>query len=277
MNRLEGKVAFISGGARGQGRSHAIRLAEEGADIVTFDLCEQMEVVEYPMSTPDDLEETVKLVGKTGRRIIARQADVRDAAAVQTVHDEAIAEFGHVDIVLANAGIMPTKGLKSEHFPAFYDCVDVCLTGVFHTVEAAVPKMIERGQGGSIVITSSTAGLRGLTVSRFIGTPGMMGYHAAKHGVVGLMRAYANALAPLNIRCNTIHPTGVNTPMVVNDVFRDFVEAHPELTSAFTNPLPCELLDPADISNAIIYLASDEGRYVTGTTMAVDAGIANKM
>jgi NAD(P)-dependent dehydrogenase (short-subunit alcohol dehydrogenase family) len=171
---------------------------------------------------------------------------------------------------------MPVRGLKSETFSAFYDCVDVMLTGVFHTVEAAVPKMIERGQGGSIVITSSTAGLRGMTASRSIGTPGMMGYHAAKHGVVGLMRCYANALAPHNIRCNTVHPTGVNTPMVVNDALDRFMEAYPELKKTFTNPLPSGLLDPADISNAIIYLASDEGRFVTGTTMAVDSGITNK-
>jgi SDR family mycofactocin-dependent oxidoreductase len=276
MNRLEGKVAFISGGARGQGRSHAIRLAEEGADIVTFDLCQQMDVVEYPMSTPEDLDETVKLVGETGRRIIARQVDVRDMEQVQALHDDAIREFGHVDIVVANAGIMPTKGPKSENFASFYDCLDVMLSGVFHTIEAAAPHMIERGEGGSIVITSSTAGLRGMTVSRFIATPGMMGYHAAKHGVVGLMRCYANALASHNIRCNTIHPTGVNTPMVVNEWFSNFVEDHPELKGAFTNPLPCDLLDPADISNAIIYLASDEGRFITGTTMPVDAGISNK-
>jgi SDR family mycofactocin-dependent oxidoreductase len=277
MSRLQGKVAFISGGARGQGRSHAVRFAEEGADIVIFDLCEQMSVVEYPMSTPEDLEETVRLVEKTGQRIIARKADARDMAAVQAVHDEGIAKFGHIDIVVANAGIMPTKGAQSEQFEAFYACVEVMLSGVFHTIEAAVPGMIDRGQGGSIAITSSTAGLRGMTVNRFIGTPGMMGYHAAKHGVVGLMRCYANALAPHNIRCNTIHPTGVNTPMVVNDVFRDFVEMHPELKGAFSNPLPCELLDPADISNAIIYLASEEGRYVTGTTLPVDAGIVNKI
>jgi SDR family mycofactocin-dependent oxidoreductase len=276
MGRFDGRVAFISGAARGQGRSHAIRMAEEGANIVAFDICDQMSSVEYAMSTPEDLEETVQLVEKTGQRIVARRVDVRDAAAVQSVHDEGIESFGRVDFVLANAGIMPTKGPLSEAFEAYYQTIDVCLNGVFHTIEAAVPKMIERGEGGSIVITSSTAGLKGLTVSRFIGTPGMMAYHAAKHGVVGLMRCYANALAPHNIRCNTVHPTGVDTPMVKNEVFSKFVEEHPELIPNFTNPLPLELLDPGDVSNMVLFLCSEEGRYITGSTATVDAGICNK-
>lgn len=276
MGRFDGKVAFISGGARGQGRSHAVRFAEEGADIVTFDICDQMSSVEYPMSTSEDLQETVELVEKTGRQIVATRADVRDAAAVQAVHDEGLSAFGHVDIVVANAGIMPVKGDVAAGFEAFYQSIDVLLTGVFHTVEAAVPKMIERGEGGSIVITSSTAGLKGLTATRFIANPGMMAYHAAKHGVVGLMRCYANSLAEYNIRCNTVHPTGVNTPMVVNEVFQKWVDTYPELTGSFTNPLPLDRLEPGDVSNLILFLCSDEGRYITGSTATVDAGICNK-
>jgi SDR family mycofactocin-dependent oxidoreductase len=251
-------------------------MAEEGANIITFDICDQMSSVGYAMSTPEDLEETVELVEKTGQKIVARKVDVRDAAAVQAVHDEGLETFGRVDCVLANAGIMPTKGSTSEEFSAFYESIDVLLTGVFHTIEAAVPNMIERDEGGSIVITSSTAGLKGLTVNRLVGNPGMMGYHAGKHGVVGLMRCYANALARHNIRCNTIHPTGVNTPMVANDVFRKFVEDHPDLIGSFTNPLPLDMLEPGDVSNMVLFLCSEEGRYITGATVTVDAGICNK-
>ena len=276
MSRHEGKVAFISGGARGQGRSHAVRLAEEGADIITFDLCDQIASVEYPMSTPDDLAETVKLVEDRGQRIIARQADVRDFEAVQRVFQEGVAELGRVDIVLANAGIMPTTGGQSESFGAFYDAVDVMLSGVFHTIEAAVPSLIDQGDGGSIVITSSTAGLKGMAPSRAATTPGSLGYHAAKHGVVGLMRCYANSLASHSIRCNTIHPTGVNTPMVVNEAFNRFVEQNPEIVGTFTNPLPVELLEAVDLSNAVVFLCSDEGKWITGTTLPVDGGICNK-
>jgi SDR family mycofactocin-dependent oxidoreductase len=276
MGRFNGKVAFISGGARGQGRSHALRMAEEGADIVTFDICEQMSSVDYPMSTPEDLEETADLIEKTGQKVVARKVDVRDAAAVQAVHDEGLSAFGHIDIVLANAGIMPTKGPSAEGFAAFYQSIDVVLTGVFHTIEAAIPHMIERDTGGSIVITSSTAGLKGMTANRQVGNPGWMGYHAGKHGVVGLMRCYANALARHNIRCNTVHPTGVRTPMVVNDVFRKFVEDNPDLLGSFTNPLPLELLEPEDVSNTILFLCSDEGKYITGATVTVDGGICNK-
>lgn len=276
MGRLDGKVAFITGGARGQGRSHAVLMAEEGADIITFDLCGQVDSVEYPMATPEDLEETVRLVEKTGRSIVARQADVRNFDAVAAVLGEGLADLGRVDFVLANAGIMPTLGAQGRENRAFYDAVDIMLTGVFHACEAAIPTLIEQDQGGAIVITSSTAGLKGLSSSRELASAGYMGYTAAKHGVVGLMRSYANALAPHRIRCNTVHPTGVNSPMVVNEAFNRFVEENPEAVSGLTNPFPVELLDVSDISKAIIFLCSSEGQYITGVTLPVDAGMCNK-
>jgi SDR family mycofactocin-dependent oxidoreductase len=272
MATLDGKVAFISGGARGQGRSHAMRLAREGADIITFDICEQIDSVPYETARINDLTDTVKLVEAEGRRIVARQADVRDQAAVEEVLEAGLSEFGRVDIVLANAGIMPIVGDGSKEVPAWHDAIDVMLTGVLYTIEAAIPSMIERAEGGSIVITSSVTGLKGPTRSVRVKTYGMLGYVAAKHGVIGLMRAYANALGPLGIRVNTVHPTAVNTPMVVNEGFMGAADHFPELFEAMTNVLPVSLIEPEDVSEAIAYLVSDAGRYVTGAVFPVDAG-----
>lgn len=272
MGVLEGKVAFISGGARGQGRSHAIRLAQEGADIVTFDICETLDSVAYQGATEDDLAETVKSVEALDRRIVARKADVRDMDAVQAVFDEGLAELGRVDIVLANAGIMPIIGEKAEPLQAWHDCIDVMLTGVLYTIEAARSTLVEQGDGGSIVITSSTAGLKGPTRTLSTAKNGMLGYIAAKHGVVGMMRSYANALGPYGIRCNTIHPTGVNTPMVANPEFAAYAEQEPTLMDAMHNTLPIPLVEAVDISNAIVYLCSEAGRYVNGIQLPVDAG-----
>ena len=268
--RLEGKVAFITGAARGQGRSHAIRLAQEGADIIAVDICKQIATVPYPMATPEDLEGTVKAVEELDRRIFAREADVRDEAGLKAAFDEGVAELGPVDIVLANAGIAPMS--MHEAHDAWQDVIDVNLTGVFNTVEIAIPSMIKRGAGGAIVLTSSTAGING------IGGPtrGGLGYTAAKHGIVGLMRSYANVLAPHNIRVNSVHPTGVNTPMVVNDVMQEFLQADPSMGQAMANALPVELVEPVDVSNAILWLVSDEARYITGVTLPVDAGYTNK-
>jgi SDR family mycofactocin-dependent oxidoreductase len=276
MARLDGRVAFITGGARGQGRSHAVSMAEQGAHIITLDLCGSIGSVEYPLATSEDLDETVRLVEKTGRHIVARQADVRDFDAVEAVLREGLSEFGRLDFVVANAGIMPTLGAAGRQRQAFYDGVDVMLTGVFHTCEAAIPTLIEQDQGGAIVITSSAAGLKGMAPNRHLAMAGFMGYAAAKHGVVGLMRAYANSLAPHRVRCNTVHPGGVDTPMVVNEGFRLFMEENPDAGSSLTNPMPVSLLDASDISNAIIFLCSEEGRYITGVTLPVDAGFCNK-
>ncbi|HEY9242332.1 MAG TPA: mycofactocin-coupled SDR family oxidoreductase [Streptosporangiaceae bacterium] len=265
--KLEGKVAFITGAARGQGRSHAIRLAEEGADIIAVDICRQIESVSYPMATPDELAETVKAVEGLGRRIVAREADVRDEAGLRAAFDAGVAELGPVDIVLANAGIAP-MALGEERHEAWQDVIDVNLTGVFNTVEIAKPAMIERGQGGAIVLTSSTAGINGIGGD----TRGGLGYTASKHGLVGLMRSYANILAPHNIRVNSVHPTGVRTPMVVNEIMEAFLASDPHMSQGMANALPVDMVEPVDISNAIVFLVSDDGRFVTGVALPVDAG-----
>ncbi len=283
MMRLDGKVAFISGVARGQGRSHAVRLAEEGADIIGFDLCDQIASVRYPLATIDDLNETVKLVQDRGRRIVARKADVRDFAAVRSVFEDGVAEFGRIDIILANAGayfgpLMP-EAEKVEMGPimqAWQDSVDVMLTGVVNTVAVALQKLISQGEGGSIVITSSTAGLKSMTgpVNSVEGAIGSIGYPAAKHGVLGLMKAWAGSLAHLSIRVNAIHPTGVNTPFIVNDYFASVLK---DVTGvALQNAMPVEVIEPSDVSNAIVWLCSEEARYVTGISLPVDAGFLVK-
>lgn len=272
MGSLDGKVAFISGGARGQGRSHAVGLARAGADIITFDICQQIDSVAYPMPGLEDLEQTATMVEAQGRRVVALPADVRDPEAVQTVLSAGLATLGRVDIVLANAGIMPIVGAQGNQPAAWRDAIDVMLSGVVYTIEAALPAMIEHGQGGSIVITSSAAGLKGPTRSLRVKSYGMLGYVAAKHGVVGLMRAYANALGPSNIRVNTVHPTAVNTPMIMNDAFLATRYETPELTEAITNVLPIPMVEAEDITNAILYLSSEAGRYVTGAVVPVDAG-----
>jgi SDR family mycofactocin-dependent oxidoreductase len=269
--KLEGKVAFITGAARGQGRSHAIRLAQEGADIIAVDICAQIGSVGYPMATPEDLAETAKEVEALDRRIVARQADVRDEAGLRAAFETGMAELGPVDIVLANAGIAPMS-IGEEPHEAWQDAIDVNLTGVFNTVEIAIPSMIERGAGGAIVLTSSTAGIAGIGGAG----RGGLGYTASKHGVVGLMRSYANYLAPHRIRVNSVHPTGVNTPMVINDVMQSFIESDPSLSQAMANALPVDMVEPADVSNAILWLVSDDARYVTGVTLPVDAGFTNK-
>ena len=271
MGRVEGKVAFISGVARGQGRAHAVKLAEEGADIIGFDLCSDLPQVEYPLATPEDLEETVLLVEKTGRRMLGTIADVRDFDAVKKTVDDGVAEFGRLDIVLANAGIMPITGQQRFGVDAYSAAVDIMLNGVFNTVVPSIPHLQAGARGGSIVITSSTAGLIGGLSD---GSPGTLGYIAAKHGVVGLMRAWARQLAPEGIRVNTVHPTGVATPMILNEAFGRFVQDYPDIASNLQNPLPVPngLLEPEDVSNQILHLVTEAGQYITGTTFVVDAG-----
>lgn len=267
MRNLEGKVAFITGVARGQGRSHAVRLAQEGADIIGIDICRQIDSVGYPLATPDDLAETVLQVEALGRKIHAAEADVRDPARLRSVLDAGIAQVGPIDIVVANAGIAP---FTEAHGNAWQDALDVNLTGVYNTIRATTPAMIERGAGGAIVITSSTAGLTGMAAD----APGILGYTASKHGQVGLMRSWANALARHDIRVNTVHPTGVNTPMVVNDAMQEFLRSDPQMSNP--HALPVSMLEAADVSNAVVWLVSDQARYVTGVALPVDAGFVNK-
>ena len=271
MGRLDGKVAFITGAARGQGRSHAIRMAQEGADIIAIDLAAQIGTVPYAMATPADLDETVRQVEALDRRIVASIADVRDYDAGKSSLDAGVAQLGHLDIVSANAGIesfAPAEQLTDEQFT---DMLQVNLMGVWHAAKAAVPHLRAAG-GGSMIFTSSFAGLAPLANNAH--------YTAAKHGVVGLMRVMATELAPDNIRVNTVNPTMVNTDMVQNEfthkLFRpdrenptmeEFAEA-----AATINLLPIPWVEPIDISNAVLWLASDEARYVTGITLPIDAG-----
>jgi SDR family mycofactocin-dependent oxidoreductase len=270
---FEGKVAFITGAARGQGRSHAVRFAEEGADIIAVDLCEQMDSVTYPMPTREDLDETVNLVEKTGRRIVAEQADVRDFERLKAVVANGVAEFGRLDYVLANAGIMPILGEPSHDMSAYLDAINVMLNGVYYTVEAALPAVLAHDDGGAIVITSSSAGLKAGGVRFNNMSHGGAGYSAAKHGVIGLMRYYANTLAEKSIRCNSVHPTGVNTPMVVNEQFIQYTTENPEFGQIMQNILPVPLIETSDVSEAMVYLCGTSGRYITGITLSVDAGL----
>ncbi|MEV0945149.1 mycofactocin-coupled SDR family oxidoreductase [Rhodococcus sp. NPDC049939] len=271
--RVEGKVAFVTGAARGQGRSHAVRLAEEGADIIAVDICGNIETVTaYSLGTDRELQETVAQVEALGRRIVAVKADVRDLAGLQKAFDSGIEQLGHVDIVVANAGIVSFGRSWELTAQQWQDVIDVNLTGVFNTAKVAIPSMIDAGRGGSILFTSSTGGLKGLQ--------GMGHYVAAKHAIVGLMRTMANELGPYNIRVNTIHPGSVDTPMFQNPgTYAMFSPEEPEPTVDTTIPklmsqhtLPIPWVVPADISNAVLFLGSDEARYITGVTFPVDAG-----
>jgi (+)-trans-carveol dehydrogenase len=276
MRRLEGKVAFITGAARGQGRSHAIRLAQEGADIIAIDVCAQIESVPYAMATPADMAETVKEVEALDRRIVATQADVRDFAAVKKAVDEGVAQLGRLDIVSANAGIASFGSADELTEQAWRDMIDTNLTGVWHTAKAAIGHLIAGGRGGSIVLTSSAAGL--------MAYPNAAHYVAAKHGVVGLMRTLALELAPHMIRVNSTHPTQVNTDMVMNEAtWKLFSPDNDKPTiddfrpvSQAMNALPIPWVEPVDISNALVFLASDEARYITGVTLPIDAGAVIK-
>ncbi|HEY1969488.1 MAG TPA: mycofactocin-coupled SDR family oxidoreductase [Pseudonocardia sp.] len=273
MRRVEGKVAFITGAARGQGRSHAVRLAQEGADIIAVDVCDRVESNMAPPATEADLAETVKMVEEQDRRIIARTADVRDLAALEHVVAEGIAEFGRLDIVCGNAGIGNIGAVWELTEHQWQEMIDVNLTGVWKTAKAAIPAMIKQAEGGSIILTSSVAGLAAL--------PGCGHYVAAKHGVVGLMRALAVELAPHQIRCNSVHPGWIDTPLIHNPACYELAgapgatRAEAELAFKAGNALPVATLDPVDISNAVLWLASDESRYVTGTTQVVDAGVVS--
>jgi (+)-trans-carveol dehydrogenase len=273
MGRVEGKVAFITGAARGQGRSHAVRLAQEGADIIAVDICETVPSAGYPGATAEDLAETVRQVEKLDRRIIATKADVRDFAALRKAVDDGVAQLGRLDIVSANAGIGVIPDTADVLDPQRWrDVIDINLTGVWKTAKAAIPHIKAGGRGGSIVLTSSEAGLRAY--------PNASHYVAAKHGVVGLMRTLALELAHDNIRVNSIHPTQVDTDMIHNDMtyklFRPDLE-HPTReqfaeASRSVIALPIPWVEPVDISNALLWLASDEARYVTGVTLPVDGG-----
>lgn len=275
MGKLDGRVALISGGARGQGRSHALTLAKEGADIIVFDICKQIGSVEIAMARKGDLEETADMIRQTGRHVVAMQGDVRDTTSLNEVVSAGLKEFGKIDIVVANAGILsfgPTEALPDD---VWDDMIAVNLTGVYKTVRAALPSMIARGQGGSIVLTSSTAALRPYA--------NHIHYVAAKHGVTGIMRALAHEMAKYRIRVNCVAPAACHTDFIINPtVFQLFTgngniseeEAIPAFKSL--NLMDEPWIYPQDVSNAIAWLVSDEARFVTGITLPVDLGLTNK-
>jgi (+)-trans-carveol dehydrogenase len=272
--RVEGKVAFITGAARGQGRSHAVRLAQEGADIIAIDICKPVEEgMLIPASTPEDLAETADLVKNLNRRIVTAEVDVRDYDALKATVDSGVEQLGRLDIIVANAGIgNGGQTLDKTSEKDWQDMIDVNLSGVWKSVKAGVPHIIAGGRGGSIVLTSSVGGLKAY--------PHCGNYVAAKHGVVGLMRSFGVELGQHMIRVNSVHPTHVNTPMVMNEgtfkMFRPDLEnpgpddMAPICQMFHTMPVPW--VEPVDISNAVLFFASDEARYITGVTLPVDLG-----
>jgi SDR family mycofactocin-dependent oxidoreductase len=271
MGRVEGKVALITGAARGQGRAHALRLAQEGADIIAVDACAPFASVPYEMSSEADLAETAKQVEDLDRRVLTRQVDVRDLSQLESAVADGLSEFGRLDIVCANAGIAsfgPAWELTEE---TWQEMIDINLTGVWKTTKATIPTMIEQGSGGSIILTSSIAGL--------VAFGNLAHYTSAKHGVTGLMRTLAVELAPHRIRCNSVHPTTVDTDMIDNEAIRQLFlgvsgasRADAEGGLMALNAIPIPWVEAVDISNAVLWLASEEARYVTGTTQVIDAG-----
>jgi (+)-trans-carveol dehydrogenase len=277
MGRLDGKVAFITGAARGQGRSHAVRMAEEGADIIGVDICEGIDTVPYELSTWEDLQETAEAVEKLDRRVVIERADIRSLPQLKAAVEKGVSELGRLDIVCANAGIWSHAPFVEMTDQMYFDMIDVNQHGPYFTCKATVPILLEQDEGGSIIITSSTAGRKGFTNHAH--------YSSAKHANVGLMRTLANELAPHFIRVNTVHPSSVYTKMnqnpamwelfapgVENPTYDDFGETFKAL-----NLIPVPWIDPVDVSNAVVYLASEESRYVTGVTFPVDAGFHEKL
>jgi (+)-trans-carveol dehydrogenase len=274
--RVAGQVALVTGAARGQGRSHAVRLAEEGADIIAVDVCTDLDNVPYPLAIPADLADTVRQVEALDRRIVARQVDVRDLAALTAAVDDGVAELGRLDIVCANAGVNQPAPMTEMAEDVWLDILDVDLSGVWRTCRAAIPHIIAGGRGGSFVLTSSAAGLKAYA--------NIAHYTAAKHGVVGLMKTLAQELAPHRIRVNTVNPTQVDTPMIMNppmyklfcpDVTEPGREDFAPVSQAM-HALPIPWVEPVDVSNAVVFLASDEARFITGVALPIDAGVLIK-
>ena len=275
MGTLEGQVALISGAARGQGRNHAVRLAERGVDIITFDVTESLETVPYGGATEADLEETVRLVEAQGRRIVARKADVRDLDAVRAVVDEGVGELGRLDIVIPNAGIASFAQARDMADQMWKEMIDINLNGVWHTIHSALPHLKADGTGGSIVLIGSVASFKGIQ--------NLVHYVACKHALVGMTKALAAELGPERIRVNLIAPGNVDTPMVVNEATMSLILPeieHPTREDAEregspfydTQALPTAWLEAQDITNAILFLVSDEARFLTGAAIPVDAG-----
>lgn len=276
MGRLDGKIALVTGAGRGMGRAHCVRLASDGADVVALDRCAPVDSVPYAMATTDDLDETARLVTGLGRRVLATVADVRDQAALDGVVAEAVATLGGLDLVVANAGVSAVGRAWEFTEEQWRDVVDINLTGVWHTAKAVIPTMIAQRRGGSIVLVSSTGGLRGL--------PHTGPYTASKHAVIGLMRTLALELGRYDIRVNAVSPTTVDTPLALNEtmfkLFRPDLESPGRADMAQAAPvlnvLPVAWLEPSDVANAVAWLCSDEARYLTGVALPVDAGATIK-
>ncbi len=266
-NRFEGKVAFITGAARGQGRAHAVKLAGEGADILALDLAGPLPGVPYESATPDDLKETARLVEALDRRILIHQGDVRDFDDMKAFVDAGVAEFGRLDVVVANAGIC-IPATWDETTPAmFKDTMDINVTGVWNTVMAAAPHLVTGGRGGSIVLTSSYAGKKM--------QPFMIHYTASKHAVTGMTRAFAAELGKYDIRVNSVHPGGVATPMGGGRMLEEIArtnESNPPLAAMGTAFLPQGWMEPEEIANAVAFLASDDAKFITAEHLSIDAG-----
>jgi (+)-trans-carveol dehydrogenase len=272
--RLEGKVAFITGAARGQGRAHAVRMAQEGADIIAVDICKKVETVELiAASTPEDLAETADLVKGHNRRVVTAEVDVRDYDALKAAVDSGVEQLGRLDVIVANAGIGNGGQTLDKTSEADWTAmIDINLAGVWKTVKAGVPHILEGGRGGSIILTSSVGGLKAY--------PHCGHYVAAKHGVIGLMRTFAVELGAQNVRVNSVCPTNVNTPLFMNEgtmrLFRpDLENPGPDdmkVVGEFMHTLPIGWVEPEDVANAALFLASDEARYITGVSLPVDGG-----
>jgi SDR family mycofactocin-dependent oxidoreductase len=263
---LTGRVALITGAGRGQGRSHAVALARAGADIVACDVAAELSTIPYTQSTPEELDRTAQAVRQVGRRCLTLVADVRDLRAMEGVVAKGAAELGRVDVVCANAGVISFGQSWQLAERQWDEVLDTNLKGAWATCRAAIPGMIEAGRGGVIVLTTSTAGLKGLS--------GIAHYAASKHGLIGLARTMAIELAPYHIRVNCVAPGGVRTPMGTNEAMQSHLAAEPEAARALTNLLPdIDLVEPEDVSAAVAWLVSDAARYVTGIVLPVDAGV----
>lgn len=262
--RVAGKRVLVTGAARGMGRAHAVRLAEEGADLILVDICESLPELEYPLASRRDLDETARLVEKYGRHAVTAVVDVRDEAALAAVVDDGVAALGGLDAAVANAGVLTAGTWDTTTSAQWRTVVDVNLIGTWNTCAAALPHLIDRG--GSLINISSSAGVKG--------TPLHLPYTASKHGVVGLSKALANELAAKNVRVNTVHPTGVETGMRPDSLHGLLAEMRPDLAPIFGNAMPVVMVEAIDISNAVLFLVSDESRYVTGLEFKVDAGVS---
>ncbi len=269
MGELDNTVAVITGAARGQGRSHAVTLAEQGADIIAVDICADIDTIPYSLGTKSDLDETAGLVQAAGRKLVPVIADVRDLAALEAGVQAGIDDLGEIDIVIANAGVVAIGDTHTRAESLFTTIVDTNLKGVWHTLVATVPSIIRKGRGGSVVLVSSSQGLIGRGGD---GSTAMFAYAASKHGVVGLMRSAANAYAPHKIRVNSVHPSGVATPMILNDFVITGMTENPNPAISQTLLPDVPLVESRDVTEAVLWLVSPRARYVTGITVPVDAG-----